>query len=79
MPDAAKECPQCHLLNPPNALRCDCGYDFALPAKQQAAKGRPFRPQAERSSLQAHSRSGSRQIRCLSGRGGAHICNRICG
>src|SRR5580658_10003680 len=23
------ECPNCHLVNPPNAPRCDCGYDFA--------------------------------------------------
>ena len=22
-------CPRCRLLNPPEALRCDCGYDFA--------------------------------------------------
>jgi hypothetical protein len=25
----AKECPLCRLVNPPEALRCDCGYDFA--------------------------------------------------
>jgi hypothetical protein len=23
------ECPNCHLINPDTALRCDCGYDFA--------------------------------------------------
>jgi hypothetical protein len=22
------ECPLCHLVNAPTALRCDCGYDF---------------------------------------------------
>jgi hypothetical protein len=22
------ECPNCHLINPDTALRCDCGYDF---------------------------------------------------
>jgi hypothetical protein len=25
----AVECPKCGLVNPDNALRCDCGYDFA--------------------------------------------------
>ena len=23
-------CPHCKLINPPSALRCDCGYDFKL-------------------------------------------------
>jgi hypothetical protein len=23
-----KDCPKCGLLNPPEAGRCDCGYDF---------------------------------------------------
>jgi hypothetical protein len=22
------KCPNCKLINPPTALRCDCGYDF---------------------------------------------------
>ena len=25
----AKDCPTCGLVNPPEAVRCDCGYDFA--------------------------------------------------
>lgn len=25
---AEKRCPNCRLLNPPNAQRCDCGYNF---------------------------------------------------
>ena len=28
-PAGPKTCPQCGLLNPAGALRCDCGYDFA--------------------------------------------------
>lgn len=26
--EAAQDCPKCGLVNPPNALRCDCGWDF---------------------------------------------------
>ena len=35
-------CPNCGLINPPGAARCDCGYDFAAaavpptPAERQA-------------------------------------------
>jgi len=25
----AQDCPRCGLVNPPEARRCDCGYDFA--------------------------------------------------
>jgi hypothetical protein len=24
----AKDCPRCRLVNPSDAQRCDCGYDF---------------------------------------------------
>jgi hypothetical protein len=24
-----QDCPNCGLINPPDAQRCDCGYDFA--------------------------------------------------
>ena len=27
--DPAKKCPGCRLINPPDAERCDCGWDFA--------------------------------------------------
>jgi hypothetical protein len=27
--DAPKDCPLCRLVNPTDARRCDCGYDFA--------------------------------------------------
>lgn len=30
------DCPNCKLVNPPNALRCDCGYDFATGALANA-------------------------------------------
>lgn len=29
MGDQPKVCPNCGLLNPPTAERCDCGYDFS--------------------------------------------------
>src|SRR5438093_7679097 len=27
-PEKAMKCPHCGLLNPVDAIRCDCGYDF---------------------------------------------------
>jgi hypothetical protein len=27
--NSSMKCPNCKLLNPPGAMRCDCGYDFA--------------------------------------------------
>ena len=47
------ECPKCWLLNPPTALRCDCGWDFASgtmkdsylrPAAADAARSGPLAP-----------------------------------
>jgi len=29
-------CPNCKLVNPPNATRCDCGYDFQTHTIQQS-------------------------------------------
>lgn len=34
------ECPNCKLVNPPNAVTCDCGYDFTAGALVSAPKGR---------------------------------------
>ena len=30
------DCPNCKLVNPPNATRCDCGYDFQTRTIQQS-------------------------------------------
>jgi hypothetical protein len=30
------KCPKCALLNPPEALRCDCGWDFASNTMKQS-------------------------------------------
>jgi hypothetical protein len=32
---AIKDCPHCGLVNPPEALRCDCGYDFVVRRVEQ--------------------------------------------
>jgi hypothetical protein len=32
----AMDCPRCGLLNPPEARRCDCGYDFTKGTVEQA-------------------------------------------
>src|SRR5262245_8510174 len=31
-----KNCPKCDLVNPPEAQRCDCGYDFSSGTVQQS-------------------------------------------
>jgi hypothetical protein len=38
------ECPNCKLLNPPGALRCDCGYDFASDKICSGDTSRTLRP-----------------------------------
>lgn len=30
------ECPKCRLVNPQEALRCDCGYDFVAKAMKES-------------------------------------------
>ena len=32
----AKDCPKCGLVNPPEAQRCDCGWDFVSRRKEQS-------------------------------------------
>lgn len=51
----ARRCPSCRLINPPSALRCDCGYVFAtgeqsapldLPRRRQQARARASEAEA---------------------------------
>src|SRR5262244_582781 len=32
----AMDCPNCKLVNPPTATRCDCGYAFRTPTMQES-------------------------------------------
>jgi len=32
----AKDCPKCGLVNPPEAQRCDCGWDFVSRRQEQS-------------------------------------------
>jgi hypothetical protein len=34
-----QDCPKCGLVNPPDAQRCDCGYDFASRTVQRSYLG----------------------------------------
>lgn len=38
------ECPQCRLVNPPTAQRCDCGHDFVAQHHSTASSGGQTRP-----------------------------------
>lgn len=31
-----KDCPKCRMVNPPEAVRCDCGYDFVSRKMEQS-------------------------------------------
>jgi uncharacterized membrane protein YhaH (DUF805 family) len=33
------DCPQCQLINPDTAQRCDCGYDFSTKTGEEKQKG----------------------------------------
>ena len=42
----AKTCPECRLVNPPEAERCDCGWDFVAGRQERsylAAQPKPVR------------------------------------
>src|SRR5262245_14130048 len=34
-----QDCPKCGMVNPPEAQRCDCGYDFASRQMKQSYLG----------------------------------------
>ena len=36
------DCPNCRLINPPNATRCDCGYDFRTHAIERSNLTEPI-------------------------------------
>jgi hypothetical protein len=41
------QCPNCHLLNPPTAEVCDCGYGFggkSFPAGRVYSRGPVYQP-----------------------------------
>lgn len=46
------ECPRCRLLNPPEALRCDCGWDFETHTMQPSYVSRSAMTDAPLASLQ---------------------------
>lgn len=35
------KCPHCKLINPPEAQRCDCGFDFATKKLEKSYMGAP--------------------------------------
>jgi hypothetical protein len=39
VPGVAKDCPRCGLVSPPNAQRCDCGYDYVSRRQEQSYLG----------------------------------------
>lgn len=50
------KCPNCKLLNPPGAMRCDCGYDFAT-GEIQPVSG-TSRPRSSANTLKAPNNRG---------------------
>ena len=37
------KCPNCRLINPESAMRCDCGYDFVTGLPSDRALGLDYR------------------------------------
>jgi hypothetical protein len=35
---SAMDCPNCKLVNPPTATRCDCGYDFQMHTQRESPR-----------------------------------------
>jgi hypothetical protein len=38
------KCPSCKLINPANAIRCDCGYNFKSKSEPQNREGKNEKP-----------------------------------
>jgi hypothetical protein len=51
--NSSMKCPNCKLLNPPGAMRCDCGYDFATGEIQRVSG--TSRPRSSANTLKAGS------------------------
>ena len=44
----SRDCPQCGLMSPDEALRCDCGYDFVTHTMQASYLVKPATPASDK-------------------------------
>jgi hypothetical protein len=58
-----QECPKCGLVNPPEAARCDCGYDFLERAMRQSYLAQSRGPQSGGGPLDAVERLVANYVR----------------